>query len=582
MNHEEPHRSSRLQFTQEERNEPALQKPIRRAEKAAGKLEDAQAKIPKRKVIVKERTVEADTGKKTARLHFVDVDRKPPSKLTHVLTDAPAAEVHRQIAKSEEDNVGVAAAHKVEQAVEGGYRVGRSIGHAEKMRPYRNAARAEKQSDKTNLQFLYEKAKLEAPAENSTVLSRWQQRQGIKRQYAAAKAGRTAADKTATSAGKATQSIADKAKRVVEACKRGKGGWVIAGVLGLLVLMLTNSISSCSQFGMGGMQAILSTSYVSEDQDIQAVEKAYTRLEDQLDRRMDNIEREYPGYDEYRYDVDEIGHNPYVLMSYLTAKYTSFTLADVQGELDALFQRQYSLNLVETVETRYRTEPQPVPTIDPRTGRETTVIRDVEVPYEYKTLSVELRNRQLAAVVSTEMDAEQAELYAVLMETRGNKPELFPEDDNPFVGELDVTPPEPYAIPPEALSDPAFAALIAEANKYLGYPYVWGGSKPSTSFDCSGFVCWVLNQSGVASVGRTNARGLYKRSTVVSKGNARPGDLVFFTGARAAEIGHPVTHVGIYIGNDRILHCAGNGVEYKNIASSKYYRTHLYAFGRLD
>ena len=269
-------------------------------------------------------------------------------------------------------------------------------------------------------------------------------------------------------------------------------------------------------------------------------------------------------------------------MSYLTAKYTSFTLADVQGELDALFQRQYSLNLVETVETRYRTEPQPVPTIDPRTGRETTVIRDVEVPYEYKTLSVELRNRQLAAVVSTEMDAEQAELYAVLMETRGNKPELFPEDDNPFVGELDVTPPEPYAIPPEALSDPAFAALIAEANKYLGYPYVWGGSKPSTSFDCSGFVCWVLNQSGVASVGRTNARGLYKRSTVVSKGNARPGDLVFFTGARAAEIGHPVTHVGIYIGNDRILHCAGNGVEYKNIASSKYYRTHLYAFGRLD
>ncbi len=576
----ETHRPSRLQFTQEERDEPALQKPIRRAKKAAGKLEDAQAKIPKRKVIGKERTVDADAGKKTTRLHFVDVDKKPPSKLTHVLMDAPAAEAHRQISKSEEENTGVETAHRTEQAAEGGYRMGRSIVHAEKMRPYRNTTRVERQSDKANLQFLYEKAKLDAPAENRNILSRWQQRQRIKRQYAAAKAGRTSGT-AASTAVKAAQTVSDKVKKVVAACKRGKGGWVIAGILGLLMVILSNSFSSCSQFGMGGLQAVLSTSYVSEDQDIRAVDQAYTRLEDRLDRRIDNIEREYPAYDEYRYDVDEIGHNPYVLMSYLTAKYTSFTLADVQGELDALFQQQYTLSLVETIEIRYKTEPQPVPTIDPRTGREIIVIRDVEVPYEYKTLSVELRNKGLAAVIAPSLDAEQAELYAVLMETRGNKPELFPEDDNPFVGELDITPPEPYELPPEALSDPKFAALIAEANKYLGYPYVWGGSKPSTSFDCSGFVCWVLNQSGAASVGRTNARGLYKRSTVVSKGNARPGDLIFFTGARAAEIGHPVTHVGIYVGNDMMIHCAGNGVEYKSI-NTKYYKTHLYAFGRIS
>ena len=582
MKDEEPYRSSRLQFTKEERDEPTLQKPIRRAEKAAGKLEDAQAKIPQRKAIVKERTIDADTGKKTVRLRFADVEKRKPGKLTHVLSDAPVTEAHRQIAKSEEENVGVEAAHKTEQGAEMGYRVGRSVAHANKLRPYRAAARAEKQADRANLQFLYEKAKLDAPAENRSLLSRWQQRQRIKRQYAAAKAGRTAAGSTANAAGKATQTVVERVKQVAEAFSRGKTGWLIAGILGLLVVMLTNGVSSCGQFGMGGMQAILSTSYTSEDRDIQAVDKAYTKLEDALDRRIDNIEREYAGYDEYRYDVDEIGHNPYVLMSYLTAKYDSFMLADVQNELSALFQQQYTLNLVESIEIRYRTEPQPVPTIDPRTGRETTVIRDVEVPYDYKTLSVELRNKGLAAIVSGELNAEQQEFYQVLMQTKGNKPELFPEDENPFVGELDVTPPEPYEIPPEALSDPAFAALIAEANKYLGYPYVWGGSKPSTSFDCSGFVCWVLSHSGTASVGRTNARGLYKRSTVVSKSNARLGDIIFFTGARAAEIGHPVTHVAIYVGNDMMIHCAGNGVEYKNFMDSKYYRTHIYAFGRMN
>ena len=250
MNHEENHRSSRLQFTKEERDEPTLQKPIRRAEKAAGKLEDAQAKIPQRKAIVKERTVDADTGKKTVRLRFADVEKRKPGNLTHVLTDAPVMEAHRQIAKSEEENVGVEAAHKTEQGVETGYRVGRSVAHANKLRPYHAAARAEKQADRTNLQFLYEKAKLDAPAENCSMLSRWQQRQRIKRQYAAAKAGRTAAGGTANAAGKATRTVVERVKQVAEVFSRGKTGWLIAGILGLLVVMLTTGMSSCGQFGM--------------------------------------------------------------------------------------------------------------------------------------------------------------------------------------------------------------------------------------------------------------------------------------------------------------------------------------------
>ncbi len=575
-------KSARLQFTKEDHEEPALKKPIRRAERTADNLDEAKARIPQQKVLFKERIVDAETRKKKVRLRFEDVEKPAPSRIKHALTDVSAAEVHRQLEKNEDDNAGVEAAHRTEQAAETVLRSGRSVNHARKLQPYRAAARAERKADDANVEVLYRKAVQEHPEQSSSALSRWQQRQSIKRQYAAAKSGKATATGTAQSAQKAVQSVSDKAKRIVETFSKGKKGWLIFGIFALLVVMLINGISSCSQFSMGGLNAILTTSFVSEDRDMEKVDNAYSRLENTLDRRIDNIEREYAGYDEYRYSINEIGHNPYVLMSYLTAKYVSFELQDVQSDLETLFNEQYTLSVTETIEIRYRTERQPVPTIDPYTGRERTVIKDVEVPYEYRILTVELTNRGLAAVVSTQLDAEQTEMYSVLMQTKGNKPELFPEEENPFVGTLDITPPEPYAIPPEALSDPDFAALIAEANKYLGYPYVWGGSKPSTSFDCSGFTCWVLNQSGVASVGRTNARGLYKRSTVVSRANAQPGDLVFFTGARAAEIGHPVTHVGIYVGNGMMIHCAGNGVEYKSIDGSKYYRTHLYAFGRIS
>ena len=355
---------------------------------------------------------------------------------------------------------------------------------------------------------------------------------------------------------------------------------LIVGIVGIMLVMLINGASSCAEYGVGGLNAVLGTSFVSEDRDLLQVEAHYSALEADLERSIDRVESDYPDYDKYHYEIDEIGHNPYELLSYLTARHVSFTLSDVRNELATLFHRQYSLSIVETVEIRYRTEEQLVWVYDEETERGRWVWEDVEVPYEYKTLKTTLLNRGLTYTMGSSLNTEQTEMYTVLLESYGNKPDLFADSDNPYLASLEATPPEAYEIPPEALSDPKFAALIAEANKYLGLPYVWGGSKPGIGFDCSGFVCWVLNHSGAASVGRTNARGLYKKSTVVSRENAHPGDLIFFTGARAAEIGHPVTHVGIYVGNGMMLHCAGNGVEYKSI-NTKYYKSHFYAFGRL-
>lgn len=507
-------------------------------------------------------TAQADNGKKAVRLRFKETEQKKPSKLSHITKDALAAEVHKLLDDSADENVAVEATHRTEQAVVTGYRLAGEHARVPKAQSTRTATRTE-------------------PTEaTSNPLSRWRQRQAIKRQYAAARSGTQATANSSTVAANAVRSTADKVTRAVQVFAKNNKGVLIVGIVGMMLVMLINGASSCAEFGVGGLNAVLGTSFVSEDRDLLQVEAHYAALESDLDRTIDRIESDYPGYDEYHYEIDEIGHNPYELLSYLTTRYVSFTLADVRNELATLFNRQYSLNIVETVEIRYRTEEQLVLVYDEETDMEHWVWEDVEVPYEYKTLSVTLLNRGLTYTMGSGMSAEQTEMYAVLLESYGNKPELFADSDNPYLASLDATPPEAYEIPPEALSDPKFAALIAEANKHLGLPYVWGGSKPGTGFDCSGFVCWVLNHSGAASVGRTNARGLYKKSTVVSRENARPGDLIFFTGARAAEIGHPVTHVGIYVGNGMMLHCAGNGVEYKSI-NTKYYKSHFYAFGRL-
>ena len=552
------HNTPRLHFTDEERASPELKKPIQKAEKAADRVEQ---------------------GKKKARLQFEGDAPNPPSKLSSEVQKAPgrllSEGVRRSIRESEDENAGVQAAHGTEQSAETALHIGESTYHAHKLKPQRELYKAEHKLDQANVDALYKQSIRNDPQSGSNPMSRYRQKQAIKKQYAAAKSGKRT-EQTVKGAKKAAQETEKATEKVIRFIGRHKVGFLIFGLLGVLVFLLMNTFSSCSQMAIGTVQSVVGTSYLSEDDDILAVERAYVRMEDALDRRIDRIESEYPGYDEYRYSLDEIGHNPYALISYLTAKYVSFTPAEMQSELEALFQEQYRLNITESIEIRYRTELHTV-TIDPETGEEMTTTETVEVPYEYKILSVELLNKGISI---SDLDAEQSEMYAVLMETRGNKPELFDSEDNPFVGSLDITPPTPYEIPPAALADPQFAALIREAEKYLGYPYVWGGSKPSTSFDCSGFTCWVLNQSGVASVGRTNARGLYKRSAVVSRAEAKPGDLIFFTGARAAQIGHPVTHVGIYVGNGMMIHCAGNGVEYHTI-DSKYYKKNFYAFGRL-
>lgn len=552
-------KNSRLQFTEEERASPELKKPIQKAEKAADRV---------------------DQVKKKARLQFEGDAPKPPSKLSHEVQKAPSrllsGEVHRNIRESEDENVGVQATHATERSAETALHIGESTYHAHKLKPQRELYKAEHKLDQVNVDALYKQSIRNDTQGSSNPMSRYRQKQAIKKQYAAAKSGKRT-EQTVKGAKKAAQETEKATEKVIRFIGRHKVVFLVFGLLGVLVILLMNTFSSCSQIAMGTVQSVVGTSYLSEDEDILAVERAYVRMEDGLDRRIENIESEYPGYDEYRYSVDEIGHNPYALISYLTAKYVSFTPAEMQSELEALFQEQYRLNITENIEVRYRTEEQTVTTIDPETGEEIITTETVEVPYENKILSVELLNR---GIPISDLNAEQSEMYTILMETRGNKPELFDAEDNPFVGSLEITPPTPYEIPPAALADPQFAALIREAEKYLGYPYVWGGSKPSTSFDCSGFTCWVLNQSGVASVGRTNARGLYKSSTVVSRAEAKPGDLIFFTGARAAQIGHTVTHVGIYVGNGMMIHCAGNGVEYHTI-DSKYYKKNFYAFGRL-
>ena len=551
--------TTRLHFTEEERASPELKKPIQKAEKAADRV---------------------DQVKRRAKLQFEDSTPKPQSKLSHEVQKAPGRllpqEVHRNIRESEDENAGVQAAHAAERSAETALHMGESACHAHKLKPPRKLYKAEQKMDQTNVDAMCKQSTCNDPQGNSNPMSRYRQKQAIKKQYAAAKSGKRT-EQTVKGAKKAAQETEKATEKVIRFIGRHKIGFLIFGLLAVLVILLMNLFSSCSQMAMGTLQSIVGTSYLSEDEDILAVERAYVRMEDKLDRRIDNIESEYLSYDEYRYSLNEIGHNPYSLISYLTAKYVSFTPAEIQSELEALFQEQYRLSVTESIEIRYRTEEQTVTTIHPETGKEITTTETVEVPYEYKILSVELLNR---GIPLSALDAEQSEMYAILMETRGNKPELFDAEDNPFVGSLDITPPMPYEIPPAALADPQFAALIREAEKYLGYPYVWGGSKPSTAFDCSGFTCWVLNQSGAASVGRTNARGLYKRSTVVSRAEAKPGDLIFFTGARAAQIGHPVTHVGIYVGNGMMIHCAGNGVEYHTI-DSKYYKKNFYAFGRL-
>ncbi|MFR8478977.1 MAG: C40 family peptidase [Anaerovoracaceae bacterium] len=566
-------RKPRLQFSDADLAEPKLEKPIKRVKKAAAKADKAQAKIPKKTVVKKERGFDPATGKVKTQLRFEEVDKKkPPSKLTHAVRDAPAnlilSQVHREVRQSEDDNVGVEAAHKVEQAVESGGRLVQSAHRAHQLKPYRAAIRAEKKLERANLDALQKKAEIDSPTSNP--VSKWHQKQAIKKQYAAAKhnqAAQTTA-KAAENTAKAAKKAAEKAEKAGKYVWEHRRGFAIAAAILLMLAFLLNGLSSCSVIMDGVGSGIAASTYPSQDADMLGAEAQYCEMEAELQRYLDTYESTHD-YDEYHFDLDTIEHDPYVLISMITALHQGeWTLDEVQGTLQMLFDRQYILTEDVVVETRYRTETDTWTDADGNTHTDT-----YQVPYDYYICTVTLENFNLSHVPVYIMSEEQLGMYATYMATLGNRPDLFPGSG--YIGKYVEGSYTDYDIPPEALDDEVFAAIIKEAEKYLGYPYVWGGSSPSTSFDCSGFVSWVINHSGW-NVGRLGAQGLCNICTPVSSANVKPGDLVFFTGTYDTP---GVSHVGIYVGNNMMIHC-GDPISYANLNSS-YWQSHFYRYGRL-
>ena len=566
-------REPRLQFSDADLAEPKLEKPIKRVKKAEAKADKAQAKIPKKTVVKKERGFDPATGKVKTQLRFEEVDKKkPPSKLTHAVQDAPAnfvlSQVHREVRQSEDDNVGVEAAHKVEQAVESGGRLVQSAHRAHQLKPYRAAIRAERKLERANIDALQKKAEIDSPTSNP--VSKWQQKQAIKKQYAAAKhnqAAQTTA-KAAENTAKAAKKAAEKAEKAGKYVWEHRRGFAIAAAILLMLAFLLNGLSSCSVMMDGVGSGIAASTYPSQDADMLGAEAQYCEMEAELQRYLDTYESTHD-YDEYHFDLDTIEHDPYVLISMITALHQGeWTLDEVQGTLQMLFDRQYILTEDVVVETRYRTETDTWTDADGNTHTDT-----YQVPYDYYICTVTLENFNLSHVPVYIMSEEQLGMYATYMATLGNRPDLFPGSG--YIGKYVEGSYTDYDIPPEALDDEVFAAIIKEAEKYLGYPYVWGGSSPSTSFDCSGFVSWVINHSGW-DMGRLGAQGLCNICTPVFSANVKPGDLVFFTGTYDTP---GVSHVGIYVGNNMMIHC-GDPISYANL-NSNYWQSHFYRYGRL-
>lgn len=453
--------------------------------------------------------------------------------------------VHGKIHQVEHENVGTEAVHKTELAGE------HLVRQVRKWEGRHISARAD---------YTYRQLVQDNPGLQSNPVSLFWQKQQLKKQY------RKQA-KEAAKQGKKAVRFTEKVTRTVAAfVKRNPKILLLGLVLFLLIVVLQSCMAGITTIGNGLISVVGGTSYGSSDSNIEAVEKRYSALEKDLRERLSRIESDYPDYDEYRYSVDEIGHDPFELASYLTAKYGGYTPAQVQAELQALFGQQYILTITETVEVRYHTETDTWTDENGETHTDT-----YEVPYDYYILNVSLKNKSLGAVALSNLDPEQTERYAIYQKTKGNRPYLFEGNIYAHAGEY-----TDYDIPPQALADPEFAAMIAEGEKYLGYPYVWGGSSPSTSFDCSGFVCWVINQSGVGSVGRTTATGLFNSCSHIPPDEAQPGDLIFFQGTYDTP---GASHVGIYVGNGMMIHC-GSPIQYTSI-NTNYWQSHFLGYGRL-
>ena len=455
-----------------------------------------------------------------------------PKKPGNLAADALSAKAHQSVRNADQDNnSGVEAAHFTEGSAEGAARAGSRFQYGRKLRQYKKLERLEKKADKDAVDSIFAERMKSDPQAGSNLFSRWRQKQAIKKEYAAAKAGAAAAENTASGTAKAAQgtvSITEKAFQFVQSHSH-----IIIGIaaVGLLVLVIAGSVSSCSVLINGGGNVVLGTSYTAEDEDLKGVETDYTRLEDKLRKQIDRIETDHPGYDEYRYNLAEIGHNPYELASLLTVEFENYTSSQVQARLQSIFEAQYELKLEEKVEIRTRKETRVGYRYNPITGTGHTYTYQVTVQYEYKILNVTLLNRGVDYVArNSGLTDDQLQRYEVTLECRGNRDDLFAgiafatPDGAGSSGEY-----QDYDIPGEALTDEKFRKMITEAEKYLGYPYVWGGSSPSTSFDCSGFVSWVINHCGNGwNVGRQTANGLMGKCDIVPKSEAKPGDLIFF------------------------------------------------------
>ena len=503
-----------------------------------------------------------------------------PKKPGNLAADALSAKAHQSVRNADQDNnSGVEAAHFTEGSAEGAARAGSRFQYGRKLRQYKKLERLEKKADKDAVDSIFAERMKSDPQAGSNLFSRWRQKQAIKKEYAAAKAGAAAAENTASGTAKAAQgtvSITEKAFQFVQSHSH-----IIIGIaaVGLLVLVIAGSVSSCSVLINGGGNVVLGTSYTAEDEDLKGVETDYTKLEDKLRKQIDRIETDHPGYDEYRYNLAEIGHNPYELASLLTVEFENYTRSQVQARLQSIFEAQYELKLEEKVEIRTRKETRVGYRYNPITGTGHTYTYQVTVQYEYKILNVTLLNRGVDYVArNSGLTDDQLQRYEVTLECRGNRDDLFAgiafatPDGAGSSGEY-----QDYDIPGEALTDEKFRKMITEAEKYLGYPYVWGGSSPSTSFDCSGFVSWVINHCGNGwNVGRQTANGLMGKCDIIPKSEAKPGDLIFFQKTYNTS---GASHVGIYVGNGMMIHC-GNPISYASIETN-YWRQHYYCMGRI-
>ncbi len=572
---------SRLLFSEEETNEGPSQvtssrPPLRfssekmsddssfqtKTEKAAGDLNKFRTNRPKKKM----RTIYREAaGETPVRLHLEEKPKPAPSSHSMGVTRLPLSEVHRQIGKAEEENTGVEAAHYGEEAAEKTARFAEHSYRFHQLKPYRQLEKAEQKLNKANVRSLQQKAAL-----SSNPLSRWRQKQAIRKAYYAAQA--------ATGRAFSQNPVMRVLRRVKFFFVRSKKTYVLGGALFLLLALLINGLSSCTPLLQGGLQALVIATYPAEDENILAAERYYKGLEDELQQKIDRYAAEHPQYDEFQYDLARIWHDPHALISLISAHANGeWKIDGVYGFLNRLFEEQYTLSQKVKSETRYRKEwvKHYEKIVDPETGKITwrpyQVLEDV--PYTYRTCTVRLENFNLSHLPFYVLSRKGVGRYAMYISVLGNREDLF--RGNPYASTLRE--PGKHDVPEAYLEDETFRRILEEAEKYIGYPYVWGGDSPETSFDCSGFVSYVFTNSGVRNVGRLGATSLYGACQKITPEEAKPGDLVFFEKTISGVDG--ITHCGIYVGDSFMLHC-GSPIGYADLRDS-YWQQHFFGYGRL-